>query len=386
MSAPPVRRIRRGGLLALTWAIALAALAVLAVAVARHLSGSGGGMAGMPGMGGGSTTADALVRGGADPAGALLGSALYTKWQVNAIALAVLVLLAAWYLTMVALVPIREPGARWPLVRTLSFFAGLVVCGYATNGAIAVYDQVLFTAHMAGHLALVMLGPALLMAGNPLALLLAGSPPRRRERLQRVLRGRVISVLTAPPVTLATYTVVIVGSHLTGLMNVIMTTTWVGELEHFVYIAVGCQFFVLILGEQPIRWRLSSPVRWLLLALSMAVDTFTGIVLMQGTQTVDMVHSASLHVDALSDTRTGGAIMWVGGDGIMMAVMVALVIGWLRRVDVTTPDEKGWLEQARRATFAAHTGNDTESAEHFDDGDSARASYNAWLAELERRG
>jgi putative copper resistance protein D len=305
---------------------------------------------------------------------------------VNAIALAVLVLVAAWYLTSAALVPIRTPGTRWPIARTLTFLAGLAVCGYATNGAIAVYDQVLFTAHMAGHLALVMLGPALLMAGRPLTLLLDASPPRRRERLARILRGRTVSLLTAPPIALVTYTVVIVGSHLTGLMNVIMTTTWVGELEHFVYVVVGCQFFVLIVGDAPIRWRLASPVRWLLLALSMAVDTFTGIVLMQGTHTVDMLHAANLHVDALSDTRTGGAIMWVGGDGIMMIVMVALVIGWLRRVDITTPDEKGWLEQARRATFTAQTGDEDVSADTFDDDDSARAAYNAWLAGLERRG
>ncbi len=51
------------------------------------------------------------------------------------------------------------------------------VVGFATNGSIAVYDQVLFTAHMAGHLALVMVAPALLVGGHPLTLLLTASPP-----------------------------------------------------------------------------------------------------------------------------------------------------------------------------------------------------------------
>ena len=85
---------------------------------------------------------------------------------------------------------------------------------------------------------------------------------------------------------LATYASLIVGTHLTGLMNVIMTHPWAGQLEHLVYLVVGCQFFTLILGDEPIRWRLSAPARWLLLAIAMAVDTFTGVVLIQATSPI----------------------------------------------------------------------------------------------------
>ena len=382
----PARAAHRSGLVLLTWTIAVAALAALGVAVTHYLGGSSGSSNGVSGMAAMHGTAHALSRAGGDPAGPLLGAALFTKWQLNALALAVLVLAAAWYLTAAALVAVRDPGTRWPLRHTLTFMAGLLVCGYATNGAIAVYDQVLFTAHMAGHLALVMLAPALLVAGHPFDLALAASTPRRRERLARIMRGRVISLLLTPPIALASYTVVIVGSHLTGLMNTIMRNSWIGEVEHLVYVIVGIQFFVLVVGDHPIRWRLSSPVRWLLLAVGMAVDTFTGIVLMQGSDAVAMIHSAQVNVDPLSDTRTGGAIMWFGGDALMAIVMVALVIGWLRRVETDQADEKGWLEQARRATFSAHTGDESTAADTFDDDDAARASYNAWLADLERRG
>jgi len=44
-----------------------------------------------------------------------------------------------------------------------------------------------------------------------------------------------------------------------------------------------------VVGNEPIRWRLGTPARWLLLAVAMAVDTFTGIVLLQGTHAVAMV-------------------------------------------------------------------------------------------------
>jgi cytochrome c oxidase assembly factor CtaG len=356
------------------WAIAAATVVGLGFAVSHYLGAGSPGLAGMH-MG----SADALTRGGSGSPLTPISSSLLTAWQLDAVAVAVLVLAAAAYLTGVALVPVRSPGTRWPVGRTAAFLGGLAVCAFATNGSIAVYDQVLFTAHMAGHLALVMVAPALLVGGRPLSLALAAARPARRARLTRIARGRVVSLLTAPPVALATYAAVIVGSHLTGLMDTIMRNTWAGQLEHLVYVLVGCQFFVLIVGHEPIRWRLGSPVRWLLLAIGMAVDTFTGIVLMQGTAAVHLAPSA-LHVDALSDTRTGGAIMWFGGDAIMAAIMVGLVVTWLRTVD-RAPAEKGWLEQARGATFNAHTGSD-DAETVDDDDDAARSAYNDWLAKL----
>jgi cytochrome c oxidase assembly factor CtaG len=368
-----VRRVPR--LAVVAWTLAVAVLAALALAVVRYLGTSSGDMH--------HHATDALSRAGGDPLGPLLGSNLLTRWQLNAVAVAVLVLVAAAYLTGAALVPLRT-DSPWPVRRTLSFLGGLAVIGFATNGSIAVYDQVLFTAHMAGHLALVMVAPALLVGGHPISLLLAASPPARRERLTRVVRGRVISLLTAPPVALAAYTVVIVGSHLTGLMDVIMRNTWAGQVEHLVYVLVGMQFFVLVIGNEPIRWQLATPARWLLLAVAMAVDTFTGVVLLQGTHVVGMLADPGLAVDPLSDTRTGGAIMWFAGDAIMVAIMIGLVIGWLRRVDTDRADRKGWLEQARVANFTAHTAA-TSDVETFDDDEDARASYNAWLTRLNDR-
>ncbi|WP_375498302.1 cytochrome c oxidase assembly protein [uncultured Jatrophihabitans sp.] len=367
-------------LVVLAWTVAALGIAVLGTAVWHYL-GSGRAMDHMSMSGEHSHSAQALTRAGSRGPLGPLSEHLFTSWQLDSVALAVLVLAAAAYLTGVGLAGVRSPEQAWPLRRTMSFLAGLSVCVIATCGSIAVYDQVLFTAHMAGHLALVMVAPALIMWGRPLRLLLLASPPARRARIERVLQGRVLSVFFAPPVALAAYAAVIVGSHLTGLMDTIMRNTWAGQVEHLVYVLAGCWFFALVVGDEPLRWRLASPARWLLLAIAMAVDTFTGIVLMQGTHAVALAPSL-LDVSALSDTRTGGAIMWFGGDAIMAAIMIGLVIGWLRRVD-TAPVEQGWLEQARRATFSTHTGS-ADSAEPLDDDDGAREAYNRWLQKLDR--
>jgi len=358
------------------WVVATAIVAVLVIAVWHFLTSvdTGSVMHMHP------RAADALTRGGAGtPSQPLHGTRLVTAWQLDAIAVAVLAVAAAGYLTGVAFICARTGRGRWPARRTAAFFAGLAVCAFATNGSIAVYDQVLFSAHMAGHLALVMLAPALLVAGHPLTLAVEASRPERRARILRVARGRVVSLLTSPPVALAAYAAVIVGSHLTGLMDTIMRNTWAGQLEHLVYVLVGCQFFVLVVGNEPIRWHLAAPARWLLLAVAMAVDTFTGIVLMQGTAAVHLAAS-NLDVDPLADTHTGGAIMWFGGDGIMAVVMVALVVTWLGTVD-RAPATKSWLEQARGAAFAEHTGTSTDSV---DDDENAHTAYNDWLTKLNR--
>ena len=87
-----------------------------------------------------------------------------------------------------------------------------------------------------------------------------------------------------------------------------MRHTWAGQLEHLAYLVIGCQFFVVVIGDPPIRWKLAAPARLFMLALSMAVDTFTGVALLQTTVPVSMSPPPSLHVNTLTDTQTGGAM------------------------------------------------------------------------------
>jgi cytochrome c oxidase assembly factor CtaG len=365
-----------------SWLVAAGVLVTLAIAVIRYLADRDAVASGAMHM----HVSTALYRGGGADANLrepLMSTAFFTAWQLDAVAVAVVVVAAAAYLSAVCLVPLRSDGRRWPIARTASFLAGLLVCVFATCGSIAVYDQVLFSAHMLGHLALVMLAPVLLVAGRPLRLTLLAARPATRLRLQRGLQGRVASLVFAAPIALAAYAVAIVGTHLTGLMDQIMKVTWAGQLEHLLYLVVGCVFFALVVGDEPIRWRLSAPARWLLLALAMAVDTFTGVILLQASTPIAML-PAEFRVDGLGDTHTGGAIMWVGGDAIMAMVMVALVVGWLYRPDQRQADGDGFGERARRATFAEHTGVSaaTVEASDMDDGDAARVAYNEWLANL----
>ncbi len=360
----------------IAWLVAAGILVLLAVNVVRHLTArTGADHMHMP-------TGEALFRDGSPPLGPLLSHRLVTAWHLDAVAVAFLVLLASWYVA--ALIKrSRRRTDPWPTVRTASFGAGLAVCAFATNGSIAVYDMSLFSSHMLGHLALVMLAPVLLVAGRPLRLAVESSRESTARRIEAITQGRAVSLLTTPPVALACYTAVIIGSHLTGIMNTVMRNTVAGQVEHLVYLVVGYQFFVLIVGDEPIRWRLSTPARWGLLAISMAVDTFTGVTLMMATVPIAMAPPAGVVVDPLADTHTGGSIMWFGGDLIMAAVMILLAVGWQHTAGRSLRDRSSWLEQARVATLGDRIGtreDGARAAADFDDDDTRLDAYNRWLA------
>lgn len=145
------------------------------------------------------------------------------------------------------------------------------------------------------------------------------------------------------PVALATYAVVIVGTHLTGLMDVIMQRPWAGQVEHLVYVLVGYQFFTVAFGDEPLRWRLTPLGKEMMLVLAMMVDTITGVVLFQSNQAIAKGGVAG-GIDPLAQTVTGGAIMWVGGDGLMIVVMLILALSWLRRSEMAQRMiSAGWL-------------------------------------------
>ena len=284
----------------------------------------------------------------------LSGTTWFTAWQTDWVALAVVAGLAALYLAGVVAVA-RQRARRWPVRRTLAFVAGLAVVVVATCSSIAVYDMAMFSAHMLGHLLLVMVAPPLLVAGRPLTLALHATRNPWHRRLRAIVRSRALGLWFCPPVALAAYAVVIVGTHLTGLMDVIMARPWAGQLEHLAYLLVGYQFFALVMGDEPLRWRLSMPAKELLLAVAMAVDTFTGVILLQSSQAITMSGGSPTHVDPLAETHLGGAIMWVGGDGIMVVIMIVVAVSWLRRPEYRRRSTRSWVEQARRANLESHT-------------------------------
>jgi len=333
--------------------------------------------------------------------------AVLTHWEFAPVVTVAVVAAAAAYLWGVWRVARRHPARPWPWWRTALFLGGLGVVVLATEAGVGVYDDVLFWDHMVQHLMLLMVAPPMLVAAQPVTLLLHASRNPVHTWAKRAVRSRVAAFLTWPAFGLAAYAATIVGTHLTGLTHEILINQTSHNAEHVLYLVVGYLFFLPLLGHEPIRWRLSYPMRLLVLALAMPIDTFTGLILGYAGRgyVVTVGPRPPGSPGPVQDVHWAGAAMWVGGDAIMFAYMMIVVWMWAR-------DERadslglGWLEAARRSRFDDLVAGQPAAAAVAGTGDEGRpdatgepravasrggidddehlAAYNAYLAQLNR--
>ena len=274
------------------------------------------------------------------------------RWTFAPLATGLVIAAAILYLWGVWRVGSRHPARPWPWWRTWLFVCGLAVIVVATQSGIGTYDDVLFWDHMIQHLLLIMVAPALLVLGQPVTLLLHASRNPLHTWVKRAVRSRVAAFLTWPPFTIAAYAGTIVGTHLTSAMNVVMTNQLAHDAEHALYLIVGYLFFLPLLGREPIRWRIPYPLRILALIVVMPVDTFTGLVLGYSATGMTGMMSRSWGPSPVDDVHLGGAVMWIGGDAIMLVLIMVVFIAWSGD-DRGTVGGLGWLDAVRRARLAS---------------------------------
>jgi cytochrome c oxidase assembly factor CtaG len=279
----------------------------------------------------------------------------FSQWQFAPVVTASVVVAAVLYLWGTVRVARRHPARPWPLWRTEMFLAGLAVIVLATQSGIGTYDDTLLWDHMVQHLMLIMVAPPLLIVGEPITLLMHASRNPLHTWTKRAVRSRPASFLTWPVFGALAYTAAIMAAHLTSLADLVESNQALHNAEHVLFLVVGYLFLLPLLGREPIRWRLSYPMRFVILVLIMPVDTFTGLVLgygNAGTPGVPAGPRPSWAPSPVQDLHLGGAVMWIGGDAIMFGLMMLVYLMW-------SLDERGaasghgWLESARQSSFAA---------------------------------
>jgi putative copper resistance protein D len=328
--------------------------------------------------------------------------AVVTQWQFAPVVTGVVAAAAVLYGWGVIRVRLRHPARPWPAWRTVLFAAGLAVVVVATESGVGAYDDVLFWDHMVQHLLLIMVAPVLLIFGQPITLLLHASRNPLHTWAKRAVRSKVASFLTWPVFGAVAYTAAIVVAHLTNLADLMLHNSAVHDGEHAVFLVIGYLFFLPLVGREPIRWRLSYPVRFIVLILIMPVDTFTGLVLAYSNKGPGVpVSGLPWAPSPAQDLHAGGAVMWIGGDAVMFGLMMLVFLMWSMDERASVSGH-GWLESARRASLesmvSAHradvgeqpagapagTADAAANAEWSGgiDDDAHLAAYNAFLARL----
>jgi cytochrome c oxidase assembly factor CtaG len=330
--------------------------------------------------------------------------AVLTQWQFAPIVTAFVVVSVGLYLWGVIRVARRHPARPWPAWRTAAFLGGMLVLVLATQSGIGKYDDLLFYDHMVQHLMLLMVAPPLLIAAQPITLLLHASRNPLHTWAKRALRSRVASFLTWPVFGAVAYALAVLAAHLTSLATYFERNQTAHDAEHAMFLIIGYLFFLPLLGREPIRWRLSYPVRFVVLVLLMPVDTFTGLALGYGSATSPGVPTGPRPAWApspVSDLHLGGAVMWIGGDGIMFVLMMLVFLMWSRDERAAVSGH-GFFERARQANLATLVASHQSAASGAGlvtarteaaadqpvidgrgiDDDEHLAAYNAYLARL----
>lgn len=312
-------------------------------------------------------------------------SALHT-WTVAPAAVVLCVLAALAYLWR-AYRTVPRAGHRWSAWRTAAFLSGLAVLLLCLQSFIGVYSHSSFSVHMVLHLLLIMVVPVLIILGQPIALLAVGDD-RTARVTDRVLDSRTARLLTFPGAGFAIYAAVLVGTHLTNFMQEMLQNPWLHDLEVVLYLVGGYLFFLPLLGHEPLKRSWSYPLRVFLLLMGMTIDTIVGVMLMMVNHPpfpgYAVLNPTWGPAQLLSDIRTGGAIMWVIGDMLMLAVTVMVAREWLGDTERQN-DTGAFLEAARRSALAAQTGDASlADAEDIDDDDALEA-YNRMLARLHQQ-
>jgi putative copper resistance protein D len=297
---------------------------------------------------------------------------LLWAWRPDVLVLAVAVLALTAY--GVGVVRLRRRGIPWPVVRTGAFVLGVLTIVIVTCGGMATYAMAVFSVHMFQHMVLTMLAPVLLACGMPITLALRALPaagqddPRGpREWLLAGLHSRPVQLLTQPVVALAIYTVSLYGLYLTPVFEQAMRHHATHELMNLHFVLVGLLFFVPVIGLDPVPRKTPVVGRLLLLAVSLPIHAFFGIILLQGTDVIAPTWYGDLAVpgvDLVDDQQTGGGIAWTAGELPTLLVLVAILPQWTRQ------DEREAARHDRRADA---------------DGDAELEAWNAHLARLAER-
>ena len=246
------------------------------------------------------------------------------QWHLGLLPLVLMALALGLYFLGVRRVP------HWSRARVTSFAAGIVVTFLATQTVLGVYDMVYFSAHMIQHLLLIMVAAPLFALAAPLDLWYhAGG-----EHTKAFLDGRIMMVLTHPLVGFATYFVVIPVTHLSGIANLMMQHEWVHHGEQIAFLVTGYLFFRAAFGLE--RGHTIHPgLRLVYVMAAVPVDTFTGQALVMSSALpfpayAAMAPAGSSKAWLLSNVHLGGAIMWIGGDALMLLACIPITAAWVK--------------------------------------------------------
>ena len=238
----------------------------------------------------------------------------------------------------------------WPLRPTLSFLAGIGSVLVALQSGIGTYDDRLLSVHMVQHMLLLLIAPVLLLCGRPFLLALRAASPRARPMLARALAAA--RNVSGPLQCVGVFTAVVIATHLPRFYDATLGHPLLHDAEHGLYLLAGSLLWWPILDGDPApRRRLGGLAKLGYLLAAMVPMALVGAYLNRKATLAYAPYgpaSRALGISPLADQAQAGAIMWVAGNTIMIAVGLWAVIAAL-----VAEERRQRLRDARGASVTA---------------------------------
>lgn len=252
----------------------------------------------------------------------------------------------------------RARTTRRPRRQTLSgrrwFFAGLAVILIALDGPIDGAATSSFSDHMLQHLLLTMVAAPLLILGAPITLALHAAGPRSRHAIGSALGSLPMRVLGNPIVTWSLFFLVIWGAHMSNLYEAALRDPTTHAFEHVAFLAAALVFWMPVVAADPAPGRLTHPARILYLFLAMPAMAFLGLTLASTTHVLYPTYAqVEATAAALADQQLAGAIMWGGSMVVIVPILGAVLLDWMR-----ADEREARRIDARLARTASPTGGE----------------------------
>ena len=272
-------------------------------------------------------------------------------WTVDLFVAANLLVVTCLYVIAVRVLDRR--GLRWPALRTLSFLLGMALLAIAYLGPFETLAHTYFWAHMGQHLIVMMLAAPFIVLSCPVALTVLATSGRTRAAVIRGLRSQVGLVLINPVVTWVLFATVLIGSHVTPVMEwVLGDHDAMAYVERPLYLVAALLFYYPLIGKDMCARRPRPAYRLLSLGLMMIPETALGAVIFLAPVTLYpsyVLATTAVGGDPLVDQQLAGALMWALTmviDSVWM--MVAAVEWWRAEERQTAIQERLEREEATR--------------------------------------
>jgi putative membrane protein len=208
--------------------------------------------------------------------------------------------------------------SRWPVRRTLSWYAGLGCVGAALLGPVAQAAHAGFTAHMLGHLLVGMLAPLLMVLAAPVTLALRALPVSAARSLTRLLRGWPVRVITHPVVAAVLNAGGLWVLYTTDLYPLMHGSALLHVLVHAHVFLAGYLVTAALVGPDPDPHRTSMTMRSaVLIAVIAAHAVLAKWLYARPPAGVDP-----------ADGQAGAQLMYYGGDAVDVVLIVLLFTRW----------------------------------------------------------